>query len=137
MSGAETTGLRGLRLSLAIGHIDAWRFAQEREGGGPPKARVLAEGDNYLAGPEAQEPLKEALLLEFERPVEYEGLEWRFAISTIRYVEEPFERLASGQPVTAHVRYVPPSAVESPDPFMGTWSETSPFLIAKLEPIGD
>ena len=136
MSGAETGHLRGLRLRLAVGHIGAWRFAEGREGEAPPTVLVLAEGDNYLAGPEPQEPLKEALLLEFEDPVEYEGLEWRFAIATIRYIEEPFERLALGQPVTAHVRYVPASAVESPDPFAGTWSETSPFLVAKLEPDG-
>lgn len=109
---------------------------QDREDAAPPTARVLAEGENYLAGPDSPEPLKEALLLEFEHPVEYAGLEWRFAISTIRYVEEPFGKLALGEPVTAHAHYVPPSAVESSNPFVDTWSETSPFLIAKLGPMG-
>jgi hypothetical protein len=135
MSGRHEATLRGLVLTLAIGHSDAWTFAKGQNGEALPKAQVLAEGANYLAGAEAEEPLKRALLLEFSDPVEYEGLEWRFAIATIRYIEEPFERIAIGRPVTAHVHYISPNAVKSPDPFSGTWSESSPFLVAKLEPV--
>ena len=136
MPEAEPRRLHGYRLSVAVGHIDAWAFAADHEGDSPLKARVLAEGANYLAGPEAPEPLKHALLLEFEDAVAFEGLEWRFAIATTRYVEEAFDALSRGQSLTAHVRYIPRSAVESPDPFAGTWSESTPFLIARLERIG-
>jgi hypothetical protein len=131
VSRSEASRLQGGRLGLAVEHLEAWSFSEHRETEAPT-ARILAVGHNYLATAEAPEPLKHALLLAFDDPVRFEGLEWRFAIATIRYVKEPFERLARGQPITAHVRYVPPSAVEAPDPFVGTWSDTSPFLIAKL-----
>jgi hypothetical protein len=127
-----TDVLQGVRVSLGIGHVGTASFAEGRERETPPKARVVAEGHNHLAGEEAPEPAKKALLLEFEEPLDHESLHWRFAVATIRYAEEPFERLAAGKPITSYIRYVPASAVESPDPFVDSWSEGTPFLIATL-----
>lgn len=105
--------MQGLRVSIGVGHVNAWSFAESAENQTPPKARIVAEGRNHLAAEEAAEPVKKALLLECEAPLRYEGLDWRFVIATIRYVEEPFESLALGKPITSYVRYVPASAVDS------------------------
>lgn len=124
LSSMTVAELVGMRVSITVS--DPWDFGTEH-GTGPFAAKVLQAGSNYWVSGE------DALLLQLETSLSYQGSTCEYFVATPRFEIGSLASLISGYKVECNFTRVPESRTTSANPFDLSWWRGGVGLIGTLQ----
>ena len=115
-------------MNLYVG--DPWDFMEEH-GEGPLPCKVLQVGYDYWVLAQNNQK-EEALLLQLENPVVFEGTSCEYFVAGPRHVGDSVSKLVDGSAVYCGLARIPEDKATSSDPFDLSWWRGGVGLIGTL-----